>query len=280
MKLLSTDKIQVVLGGAVTTNHLQLSAFWSDIELTNKGVDGFGNNATISDNTTDVDLVGNPSSGKSRLVDFMSVFNNDTTSATVTVKLNRNGTTSVLWYGILNVYERLQYTKEGGFKSFTVLGGEKIQQTSGMIASQDLTVVVIEGDQVNNNASANTLQNVTGLNFDVVAGNSYYFEIICVYSSAATTTGSRWTIDCPAVTFLNYQSEYTLTATSKTFNSLSAKQLPSASNATSVTTGNLATIWGIIKPSANGTVQVQFASEISGSAITYKSGFIRYRRIV
>lgn len=280
MKLLSTDKIQVVLSGAITTNQLQLSAFWSDIELTNKGVSGFGNNATVSNNTTDVDVVGSPASGISRLVDFIGVFNNDSVSATVTVKLNRDGVTSVLWYGILNVYERLQYTKEGGFKSFTVLGGEKVQQTSGMIASQDLTVVVIEGDQVNNNAVANTLQNVTGLAFDVVAGNSYYFEIICVYSAAATTTGSRWTIDCPAVTFLNYQSEYTLTATSKTFNSLSAKQLPSASNATSITTGNVATIWGIIKPSASGTVQVQFASEIANSAITYKSGFIRYRRIV
>lgn len=280
MKLLSTDKIQVVLSGAITTNQLQLSAFWSDIELTNKGVSGFGNNATVSNNTTDVDVVGSPASGISRLVDFIGVFNNDSVSATVTIKLNRDRVTSVLWYGILNVYERLQYTKEGGFKSFTVLGGEKVQQTSGMIASQDLTVVVIEGDQVNNNAVANTLQNVTGLAFDVVAGNSYYFEIICVYSAAATTTGSRWTIDCPAVTFLNYQSEYTLTATSKTFNSLSAKQLSSACNATSITTGNVATIWGIIKPSADGTVQVQFASEVANSAITYKSGFIRYRGIV
>lgn len=280
MKLLSTDKIQVVLSGAITTNQLQLSAFYSDIELTNKGVDAFGNSVITTNGTTDVDLIDAPANGKARLIDFISVFNSDTVAAIVTVKLNRNGSTSILWYGTLNVYERLQYTKEGGFKSFTVLGGEKIQQTSGMIASQDLTVVVVESDIINNNAVANTLQNVTGLSFDVVAGNTYYFEIICVYNAAATTTGSRWTIDTPAVTFLNYQSEYTLTATSKTFNSLSAKQLPSASNASSITTGNVATIWGIIKPSADGTVQVQFASEIANSAITYKSGFIRYRRIV
>lgn len=280
MKLQSTDKIQVVLAGNVTTNPLQLSASWNDIELTNKGYSGGGNNATTSNNTTDVDLVESPSSGYERWLDFLGVFNNDTASAIVIIKLNKNGTTSILWYGVLNQYERVQYTKESGFKSFTLLGGEKVQQTSGMIASQDLTVVVVESDIVNNNAVANTLQNVTGLAFDVVSGGSYYFEIICVYNAAATTTGSRWTIDCPATTFLNYQSEYTLTATSKTFNSLAAKQLPSASNATSITTGNVATIWGIIKPSADGTVQVQFASEVANSAITYKSGFIRYRKIV
>lgn len=272
----TTDKIQVVLAGNVTTNQLQCYANYRDITTTAYTA---GRNAINTNNTTDVDLVGAPASSTQRVIDFLSVFNNDTVSATVTIKADFNGTEYILWKGVLNTNERVEFNGQG-FKSFTVLGGEKIQQTSGMIVSQDLTVVVVESDIVNNNAVANTLQNVTGLSFDVVANNTYYFEIICVYNSAATTTGSRWTIDCPAVTFLNYQSEYTLTATSKTFNSLSAKQLPSASNASSITTGNVATIWGIIKPSANGTVQVQFASEVANSAITYKSGFIRYRQIV
>lgn len=272
----TTDKIQVVLGGNVTTNQLQCFANYRDITTTAYTP---GRNALITNNTTDVDLVDAPASSIQRVIDFLTVFNSDTVSATVTIKADFNGTEYILWKGVLNANERVEFNGNG-FKSFSYTGGEKVQQTEGMIVSQDLTVVVVESDIVNNNATANTLQDVTGLSFDVVANNTYYFEIICVYNSAATTTGSRWTINTPSTTLLNYQSEYTLTATSKTFNSLSAKQLPSASNASSITTGNVATIWGIIKPSANGTVQVQFASEVSGSAITYKSGFIRYRQIV
>lgn len=280
MKLKSTDKIEVFLSGSVTANQLQLSSSWDDVEMTNKGVSDSDCKVIPTNNTTVVEIVSAPSSGVTRWINEMIIFNSDTTAKTVTVRLNKNGSYSTMYYGILNANERAEYHKDKGFKSFTVLGGEKVQQTSGMIASQDLTVVVIEGDQVNNNATLNTLQDVTGLAFNVIAGNSYYFEIICVYNAAATTTGSRWTINTPSTTFLNYQSEYTLTATSKTFNSLSVKQLPTASNASSLTLGNVATIWGIIKPSANGAVQVQFASEIANSAITYKSGFIRYRQIV
>jgi hypothetical protein len=56
-------------------------------------------------------------------------------------------------------------------------------------------------------------------------------------------------------------------------NNLVAYQLPAASNATSaVTTGNIATVWGIFTPSANGTLQLQFASEVANSAIIAKKG--------
>lgn len=277
MKLTATTKkIQVVLGEAITTNQIPCYATWKDFTATTCVE---GDNLINTNNTTDIDLVGAPDASTSRIIDFINIINTDTVLHNVIVKIDVSGTDYIIKKSVLNAGERLEFDGKG-FKEFTVLGGEKVQQTSGMIASQDLTVVVVEGDQVNNNATANTLQNVTGLAFDVVAGNTYYFEVVCAYLSAATTTGSRWVIDCPAVTFLNGSSEYTLTATTKTVNSFSAKQIPAASNASSLAAGNVATIWGIIKPSANGTVQVQFASEVSNSAITYKSGFIRYRQIV
>lgn len=272
----TTDSLQVVLSGSVTANQLQCFASWRDRTSTTFIA---GRTVINTNNTTDVNIVSPPSYGQ-RVVDFFTIFNKDTVSATVTVKLDANGVEYILWKGILNPNERLEYIDAKGFRSTTNIGAEKVQQSVGMIASTELIVKVIEADIINNNATLNTLQDVTGLFFDVVGGNSYYFEIVCVYNAAVTTTGSRWTINCPATTFLNYQSEYTLTATTKTFNSLFAKQMPAASNANSLTLGNVATIWGIIKPSASGVVQVQFASEIAGSAITYKSGFIRYRQIV
>lgn len=130
----------------------------------------------------------------------------------------------------------------------------------------------------NNNASANTIADVTGLSFSVVSGSIYWFKFIILYTSAATTTGSRWSISGPSSpTLLRYYSKYTLTATTETTNYLAAYDTPAAASATSLTTGNLAIIEGMIQPSGNGTVIARFASEVSGSAITALAGsFVMY----
>jgi len=131
------------------------------------------------------------------------------------------------------------------------------------------TRVFLPNDVVNNNASANTIADVTALSFPVVANTTYSFKFFIVYSSAATTTGSRWSINGPATTFMNYRSSYTLTATSITNNAgVSAYNTPAASSASSLTTNNISIIEGIIRPSADGTVIARFASEISNSAVT------------
>ena len=120
---------------------------------------------------------------------------------------------------------------------------------------------------------------MTGLSFPVVSGTRYWFRFVIPYTSAATTTGSRWSINGPAVTALHYRSEYTLTATSRTTNEgLGGYNLPAASNSTSVVASNLAVIEGIIQPSASGTVVARFASEVASSAITAKAGATVFRQ--
>lgn len=144
------------------------------------------------------------------------------------------------------------------------------------------TITFLGADVTNNNASANTIADVTGLSFSVTSGTTYRFKFFVVYTSAATTTGSRWAINGPAATFVNYNSTYTLTATSVTTNSgTSAYDIPAASNASSLSSGNIAIVEGIIKPSANGTVILRFASEISGSAIVAKANqsYVEYQAI-
>lgn len=139
---------------------------------------------------------------------------------------------------------------------------------SGNIAT-GFTRVFLANDVVNNNATANTLADVTGLSFDVSANTTYQFKFVIVYSSAATTTGSRWTINGPATTHMSYTSQYTLTATSITNNAgLAAYNSPSGASASSLTSNNRCIIEGEIRPSASGTVIARFASEISSSAIT------------
>ena len=136
--------------------------------------------------------------------------------------------------------------------------------------SVEPNIKFITSNVINNNGTANTLADVTNLSFPVVSGTTYRFKFFIVYSSAATATGSRWSINGPTVTALHYKSEYALTTTTKTFNNgLTGYNLPTGSNASSAAlTSNIAIIEGIITPSANGTVIARFASEIASSAIT------------
>jgi len=147
--------------------------------------------------------------------------------------------------------------------------------SSGLSGSR----VVLTADVTNNNAVANTMQDVLGLSFPVVANTRTWFRFLIPYTAAAITTGSRWSINGPAVSFLAYRSEYGLTTTSRTANDgLAAYNLPALSNASSpATAGNLAEIEGIIVASASGTVVARFASEVASSAIVAKAGaYVEY----
>lgn len=108
----TTDKLEIVLGGAVTTNQLRCVASWRDI-----GSSSFtpGCTVTNTNNTTDVDLVPVPGASTARVVDHINVFNDDTVSATVTIKYSANGTEYVLWEGTLTAGQTLIYAEGVGW---------------------------------------------------------------------------------------------------------------------------------------------------------------------
>ena len=266
-----TDKLQVSLAGTVTANQMQCIAFWRNVTTTEYTP---GRTNVLTNNSTDVDLVASPVTDHQICVDYISVYNADTSNQTLTVKFDFNGSDFILWKGVLGTGEKLEYSDKTGFLVIAVNGGVKQSQVAGSNnpALNTLNMVVLAADVVNNNAVANTIAPVTGLSFDVVAGQTYYFEFTINYTAQAATTGSRWSITGPTFTRLDYTSEYTLTATTKTLNNVGAYDLPAASNATSLASGNICTIWGFITPSANGTVIARFASEVLNSAITAKAG--------
>lgn len=276
----TTDNLQVVLAATVTTNQLRCYSSWRDRTSTTFVA---GRTVVNTNNGTDVNIVPAPTSSTQRIVDFLTVYNEDTVNATVTVKLDANGTEYIMWKGILATGEMLQYNDKGGFTVMTIGGAVKQAQLIGAnnAVVNALNVVVMTQDVVNNNATPNSIADVTGMTFAVSSGQTYWFEFVIPYTAAATSTGSRWAINGPAVTLLAYRSEYTLTATTTTVNSASAYDTPAASNASSLSTGNVATVWGIITPSASGNVTARFASEITASAITAKAGAtLRWMRIV
>lgn len=274
----TTDNLQVVLGGSVTTNQLQCFSSWRDRTSTTFVA---GRTVTNTNNTTDVNIVPAPSSSTQRVVDFISIYNNDTVNQTVTIKLDANGTEYILFKVTLATTERLEYAEGRGWQVFASTGAIKQSINQGANASTTgLTAVVLGSDVTNNNAVANTIQDVTGLSFSVTANKMYYFKFVIYYTAAATTTGSRWGVNCTAGTAANLSmtSEYSLTTTTTTRNALiQAFDSPAASNATSAATGNnMAIMEGYFRPTADGTFIARFASEVAGSAIVAKAGSVCY----
>jgi hypothetical protein len=240
-------------------------------------------NTTIAAVTT-TDIVGSPGSGVFRTVKAIVCRNRHASANNTLTLVHTDGTNAMELIKVtLAAGETLYYEEAAGFWVTDVGGRNKTAQYGnvGVASPSGDSLVVLASDVTNNNATANTIADVTGLSFSVLNGKTYIFEFNILYTAAATTTGSRWSINGPTTTHLNYESIYSLTATTATFNALlQAYDSPAAANATSLTASNWAWITGIIRPSADGTVIARFASEISSSAIVAKAGSsVRYRQV-
>ena len=276
--LTSTDKVQAVLGGAVTANQLQCFASYRDITTSAYTA---GRNVVLTNGNTAVDVVGSPASETSRVVDFLSIYNSDAVAQTVTVTLYNGSSSYTLFKSLLGAGEKLEYNEGNGFQVFTTYGSIKTSNNQGNnVTSTGLSAVVLGGDVVNNNAVANTIADVTGLSFPVSTGGTYYFKFIIKYSSASTSNGSRWSINGPTFSALNYRSIYTLTATTITTNNATAYDTPAKSSASSLATGNLAIIEGFITVTADGSIIARFASELANNAITALAGSVVYYQLI
>lgn len=274
----TSDLLRVVTNAAVTTD---VHASWLDLD--GSTVTPGRTNTPITTATTTT-VVGSPGSAVFRTVKTLCVRNRHATTAQTVTVVHTDGTNAMeLVSAILSAGDALHYDESNGFTVRDSLGRIK-SRSDGLVSAavNDMNTVVLASDVTNNNASANTIADVTGLSFAVTAGETYWFEFTIPYTSAATTTGSRWAINGPgSPTLLHYRSEYTLAATTTTVNSATAYDIPAASNASSLTAGNVATLWGFIKPSAGGTVIARFASEISSSAVVAKAGALcRWIRVL
>lgn len=111
----TTDTLQVVLAGAVTTNQLPCVASWRDITTTAYTP---GRTVTNTNSTTDVSIVGSPALSTQRVVDYFSIYNNDTVISNVTIKFDANGTEYILYKGDLPVGSTLVYQDGMGFQVY------------------------------------------------------------------------------------------------------------------------------------------------------------------
>lgn len=272
----TTDKIQVKLSGAVSTNQLHCYSVFRDTTTT--GITP-SRNVVLTNNTTSVDLVGSPSSSTQRNVEYLNVYNADTSSATVTFLFNDNGTTYEINVATLLPGEKVEYQSGIGFKVLDCFGSNKISiEYQPIPLTSGFTTVILGTDYTNSNATLNTLEDITGYSFPVTNGKTYWFRFQFLVTAAAAATGHRVTINGPTTSDLSY---YTLliSSTSSAGGYWSATyNLPSTTTANTPLTGGMGYIEGIATFSANGTLIGRVASEVAGSGVTIKAGSVIYYR--
>lgn len=121
----TTESLEILLAGAVTTNQLPFTASYADHNATAPSFTP-GSSDGQTNNTTAVTLVGNPGAGVQRQVKRLNVYNADTAQATVTIRLNNGGTLRTQFSIALQTGERIEYEDGKGFSVYTVTGAQKV----------------------------------------------------------------------------------------------------------------------------------------------------------
>jgi len=270
----TTDKIQVKLSGVVSTNQLHCYSVFRDTTTT--GITP-SRNVVLTNNTTSVDLVGSPSSSTQRNVEYLNVYNADTSSATVTFLFNDNGTTYEINVATLLPGEKVEYQSGIGFKVLDCFGSNKISiEYQPIPLTSGFTTVILGTDYTNSNATLNTLEDITGYSFPVTNGKTYWFRFQFLVTAAAASTGHRVTINGPTTSELSYYTLSVASASSAGATWNSAYGTPLTTNATTPLTGGMGYLEGIATFSADGTLIGRVASEVAGSGVTIKAGSVIY----
>lgn len=133
------------------------------------------------------------------------------------------------------------------------------------------TITVLGADVSN---SLTTLEDVSGLFFDVTANTLYFFEVYVVYNIAATAgTGSRFVLDGPVTNLLSYIASNSSSPTAVVTTNANAYNMPANPQTTSFNiSGNFLEMRGFIRTTLGGVVKVRFASEIANMPVTVLAG--------
>ncbi len=257
----TTDKLQAITSAAVTVD---VHCSWIDVTAATGAPTDLDRTNTAITTATTTDIVAAPAAGTtSRVVKHINVRNKHATSSVdVTVQFNQNATLFELHKVTLLAGEVLEYQEGIGW--FTL-------ETPVAKLDQNL---VVTADVVN---ATTSFADVTGLTVPVLAGKTYLVEAMLIHVNNATTTGSRFGFNGPAMTYVIASTIDTVTP-SVTASAHSAGAVTALETAiTAQTTGSIANrsalINGSITPSADGTFAMRCSSEVAVAAgLTVRRG--------
>lgn len=108
----TTKSLEIDLAGAVTTNELDVTCHAVDTLDSDMTVSDIVNTNVVTTGTTAVTAMAAPAAGHTREIKTLSVYNNDTVSATVTVQILSTATVYILFKATLATGENLLYTAD------------------------------------------------------------------------------------------------------------------------------------------------------------------------
>ncbi len=105
----TTKTLEVILAAAITTNQLPWTVHYVDISQSDFSAQAVSSGDGVTNSATAVTMVAAPAASKSRQIKTLTVQNADTAPATVTVRINDNGTYRPLITVTLSVGDNLVY---------------------------------------------------------------------------------------------------------------------------------------------------------------------------
>lgn len=130
LRLDNTVSLQAVLSGAVTSQQPQVTV--CAIDQSASGYAGLAPVRTALNSTTDVTILSAPAASILRDVDYLSIFNRDTASVTVTIKYDQSAVDTIILIVTLATLETLIYIHGAGWSIMTASGGIKTASSAGV----------------------------------------------------------------------------------------------------------------------------------------------------
>ncbi|MDB5716300.1 MAG: hypothetical protein JWO15_3697 [Sphingomonadales bacterium] len=179
--------------------------------------------------------------------------------------------------GVLKELADLVATSAGAATagSVPVLGSSGTLDSSFFPNGVVPTIVRIGSDF---STSSSTPVAVTGMSLTVPAAGTYEFAFLCQYSTAATTTGVKFSVAGPSTFFAQFAVEIWSNKTTLVVNSDNvfgnALSGSTSGPGTAATALVPAFVRGIFTATAAGTIQLQLATATAASAVTVKAGSV------
>ena len=128
-----TRSLQIKLDNAPVVNQLQVVVCYSD---KSSAVYSGASQLGLTSGTTLINICSPPATGIIREIDTVSVYNNDTSAAIVSILYNDNGTTYQMVKSTIKAGESLQFTHKNGWIALDVLGSVKTDASTGIIINK------------------------------------------------------------------------------------------------------------------------------------------------
>lgn len=155
----TTKKLQIILGGAVTTNELPWHVAYGEVAADNSTSAPKGSHGLTTGGTA-VDVIAAPAGGLVRELLHLTIQNADTAAATVTVRLDDGGTPRVSVQAALAVGDQLVYDIAAGWRTLNSAGAVKGTSTAtphdlldGTVNADTLAGTVVRGDIIRGNST-------------------------------------------------------------------------------------------------------------------------------